>query len=44
VTGVRNDPQAQKNRIQVEEDKSSSDRGVYLHPDAYGQVPEMSQP
>ena len=35
VTGIRNDPYARLNRIQVEEEKSESERGTYLHPDAY---------
>lgn len=37
VTGIRNDPYAQAHRIQVEKEKSASERGSYLHPDAYGQ-------
>ena len=36
VTGIRKDPYAEANRIQVEEDKPEVDRGTYLHPDAYG--------
>jgi len=36
VTGVRDDPYAQKHRIDVEEDKAPDDRGTYLHPEAYG--------
>jgi len=39
VTGVRQDPYAVANRIQVEEDKPSEERGYYLHPNAYG-LPE----
>lgn len=39
VTGVRRDPCAVANRIQVEEDKSAEERGYYLHPKAYG-LPE----
>ncbi len=35
VTGIRKDPYAEKHRILVEEEKSVSDRGKYLHPDAY---------
>jgi hypothetical protein len=35
VTGVRQDPFAQANRIPVEEDKSAEERGKYLHPEAY---------
>jgi hypothetical protein len=36
VTGVRQDPYAVANRIQVEEDKPAEERGYYLHPKAYG--------
>ena len=36
VTGVRQDPYAEANRIRVEEDKPQNERGSYLHPDAYG--------
>jgi hypothetical protein len=39
VTGVRYDPYAVANPIQVEEDKPAEERGYYLHPDAYG-LPE----
>ena len=35
VTGVRQDPYAVANRIQVEEDKPAEERGYYLHPKAY---------
>ena len=35
VTGIRNDPFAKMNRIQVEEDKPIEERGTYLHPAAY---------
>ena len=35
VTGVRQDPYAEANRIQVEVDKPESERGTYLHPEAY---------
>ena len=38
VTGVRHDPFAEKNRVQVEVEKSAEERGLYLHPEAY-QVP-----
>jgi hypothetical protein len=37
VTGIRKDPWANANRIQVEEDKPAKERGHYLHPDLYGQ-------
>jgi hypothetical protein len=36
VTGIRNDPYAQANRIAVEEDKAVEARGYYLHPKLYG--------
>lgn len=36
VTGIRHDPYAVANRIQVEEDKSTQERGYYAHPTAYG--------
>ena len=35
VTGIRQDPYAEMHRIPVEEIKTASDRGRYLHPDAY---------
>ena len=35
VTGIRNDPFARAQRIQVEEEKPAHERGTYLHPDAY---------
>lgn len=37
VTGIRKDKWANANRIQVEEDKPSQDRGYYLHPELYGE-------
>ena len=40
VTGIRKDPWANANRIQVEEDKPAKERGYYLHPDVYGQPEE----
>ncbi|HEY3266411.1 MAG TPA: hypothetical protein VGM37_05755 [Armatimonadota bacterium] len=36
VTGIRQDPWANANRIPVETDKAPGNRGLYLHPDAYG--------
>jgi hypothetical protein len=39
VTGVRQDAYANAHRVPVEEDKSASERGYYLHPDAFGQPP-----
>lgn len=40
VTGVRQDAFANKHRIQVEEDKPETERGFYLHPDAFNQPEE----
>jgi hypothetical protein len=40
VTGIRKDPWANANRIEVEEDKPANKRGYYLHPDVYGQPEE----
>jgi hypothetical protein len=40
VTGIRKDPWANANRIQIEEDKAAKERGYYLHPDLYGQPEE----
>lgn len=37
VTGVRNDPYAQNNRIEVEVEKADYQKGKYLHPEAYGE-------
>jgi hypothetical protein len=37
VTGVRHDAYAQKHPLMVEVDKSESDRGHYLHPEAFGE-------
>jgi hypothetical protein len=36
VTGVRQDAFAKKNRIKVEVEKDERERGLYLHPDAFG--------
>ena len=33
VTGIRHDPWAEANRIQVEEDKTADEQGKYLHPE-----------
>jgi hypothetical protein len=40
VTGIREDPYAEKHRIPVEEDKPDGERGTYLHPGAWGKPPE----
>jgi hypothetical protein len=37
VTGVRQDAYAKAHRVPVEEDKAATERGYYLHPDAFGQ-------
>ena len=39
VSGIRQDPYANKNRIKIEEQKSELERGFYLHPESYG-LPE----
>jgi hypothetical protein len=41
VTGIRQDPWANVNRIEVEEDKAEGERGYYLHPDLYDQPEEQ---
>jgi hypothetical protein len=41
VTGTRQDPWANANRIEVEEDKAEGERGYYLHPDLYDQPEEQ---
>jgi len=40
VTGIRNDPYAEKYRIEVEEEKSQEERGYYLHPEVYNESRE----
>jgi hypothetical protein len=40
VTGIRQDPWANVNRIQVEEDKPDKERGYYIYPDLYEQPSE----
>jgi hypothetical protein len=40
VTGIRQDPYANKHRIKVEEEKPERERGHYLHPDLYNQPEE----
>jgi len=42
VTGIRQDPWAEANRIPVEEDKPEEELGYYLHPELYGQAEEKS--
>ncbi len=41
VTGIRQDPWAQANRIEVEPYKQPEDQGKYLNPELYGQPKEM---
>jgi hypothetical protein len=40
VTGIRKNPWANANRIEVEKDKPTKERGYYLHPDLYGEPQE----
>ena len=40
ITGIRKDPWANSNRIEVEKEKPDKERGYYLHPDLHGQ-PEV---
>lgn len=42
VTGIRQDAWANKNRIQVEVEKTERERGYYLHPEAFNQPEELS--
>jgi hypothetical protein len=41
VTGIRQDAWAEANRIPVEELKPAEDRGLYLHPEAFGLPREL---
>lgn len=41
VTGIRKDPVANANRVQVEVDKTGSQKGKYLNPAVYGQPASM---
>jgi hypothetical protein len=41
ITGIRRDPFANANRIPVEEDKRATERGRYLHPEAWGLSQEL---
>ena len=43
VTGVRQDPYAEANRIPVEEDKPEVLRGLYRHPELYGRSTQYSE-
>jgi hypothetical protein len=42
VTGVRQDAFANAHRIPLEEEKTGSERGTYLHPELFGQPSEES--
>jgi hypothetical protein len=42
VTGIRQDAYANANRIPVEENKSETERGYYLHPEVFGQPANKS--
>lgn len=41
VTGIRKDPYAEQNRIQVEVDKAPDERGKYLYPEVYNRPASM---
>jgi hypothetical protein len=41
VTGIRQDPYDNANRIPVEEMKAETERGKYLYPEAYGMPTTM---
>lgn len=40
VTGVRKDPYAEVHRVQVEVEKNDNEKGLFLHPEEYGQPKE----
>jgi hypothetical protein len=42
VTGIRKDPWAERNRIQVEVDKAPDEQGLYIHPEVYDQPAELA--
>ncbi|MDQ3930221.1 MAG: S-layer homology domain-containing protein [Chloroflexota bacterium] len=42
VTGIRQDPYSEQHRTPVEVEKTQAERGLYLHPEAYGQ-PDSKQ-
>lgn len=42
VTGTRQDAWANAHRIPVEEDKPAQERGLYIHPELFGQPASMS--
>lgn len=41
VTGIRQDPYANANRVPVEVEKAAGEKGKYLHPEAWGQPEEQ---
>ena len=43
VTGIRHDPYAVANRIQVEEDKPPAEQGTYTFPELYEPLPSNSE-
>lgn len=43
VTGIRQDPWAEANRIQVELTKSPEDQGTYIHPKAHGKPATLAE-
>jgi hypothetical protein len=44
VTGIRQDPFAEQNRIQTEVEKPEAERGTYLYPKAYQRQTEPAEP
>jgi hypothetical protein len=44
ITGIRQDAWANAHRIPIEGDKTDSERGTYLHPEAYGQPVAIIMP
>src|SRR5207302_10508424 len=42
VTGIRQDARAQAHPVIVEQDKTTSERGLYLHPELYGHSSDKS--
>ncbi|MGV8041317.1 MAG: hypothetical protein AB2L07_15045 [Thermoanaerobaculaceae bacterium] len=41
ITGIRKDPWAERNRVQVEVDKPADEQGLYIHPEVYDQPEEQ---
>jgi len=42
VTGIRHDVYAEAHRSPVEQEKAEAERGLYLHPELFGESPEKS--